>query len=420
MKKGKCIYCKKYKNLNREHAFPKSLLQKGTPGWTIKKHVCVACNSRLAQLDAVLIKKSPLAFVWDRIQDELGNKTQTPHSSIYHKKAGGINPLRQFLPDPHYENYIILHETTTVNSGTSVPVDSATALRPQIILTQYPEGQTPEAIIAKNCEKFNNTSSDQDIITDYDEQEEVYYIFGNTYIFPPKTSERFFHRIQEFKSKFMKDYPRTQYNLMVIFPEEDKDQRATETFCNSFKAGTKEIIEDEKIPNPKPVIQLIEVRADPKAMPDIARAIAKIAFHCFLYHYPKFSGHESIFDDIREFIYTGSPNRFVGDWKNPGTENLIYDSDEHLHGICFFLQDHDIGCRIDLFTGLRSPSVSYQVILAGEPDNSNPGPSRMEYISFYVHPKSQMKRRIFPVENLGLIRRPSRYEGVLWLPKYLL
>ncbi len=418
MKKGKCIYCKKYKNLNREHAFPKSLLQKGAPGWTIKKHVCVDCNSKLAQLDAVLIKKSPLAFVWDRIQDELGHKTQTPHSSIYHKKAGGINPLRQFFPDSHYENHIILHETTTVNSGTSVPVDSATALRPQIILTQYPEGQTSEAIIAKNCEKFNNTSSDQDIITDYDKQEEVYCIFGNTYIFPPKTSERFFYRIQEFKSKFMKDFPRTRYNLMIIFPEQDKDQRAIETFCNSFKAGTKEIIEDEKIPDPIPVIQLIEVRADPKAIPDIARAIAKIAFHCFLHHYPEFNGHESIFDDIREFIYVGSPNKFVGDWKNPGTENLVYDSSEHLHGICFFLQDNDIGCRMDLFTGLRTPSVSYQVILAGEPDNSHPSPSRVEYIPFYVHPKSQMKKRILPVENLGIIRPPSQYEGVLWLPKY--
>ncbi len=150
MIRGKCIYCKEEKDLNREHAFPKSLLQKGVRGWTIKKHVCVACNSRLAQLDAILIKKSPLAFVWDRIQDELGNKTQTPHSSVYHKKAGGINPLRQFVPDPHYENHIVLHETATMSSDTSVPVDSATALRPQIILTRYPEGQTPEEIIAEN------------------------------------------------------------------------------------------------------------------------------------------------------------------------------------------------------------------------------------------------------------------------------
>ena len=420
MKKRKCIYCKKYKNLNREHAFPKSLLQKATPGWTLKQHVCATCNSRLAQLDAVLIKKSPLAFVWDRIQDELGNTTQTPHSSIYHKKASGINPIRQFVPDPHYENHIVLHETATVRSGASIPVDSATALCPQIILTQYPEDQTPEEIIAKNWEKFNNTSSDQDIITDHDEQEEVYCIFGNTYIFPPRTSERFFGKAAEFKSKFMTNLPRTRYSLRVIFSKEDRLRRAVENFYNSFKAGTKEIIEDEEFPNPIPVIQLIEVRVDPKAMPDIARAIAKIAFHCFLYHYPKFSGHEPIFDDIREFIYIGSPNRFVGDWINTGTENLVYDSSEHLHGICFFIQDNDIGCRMDLFTGLRSSSVSYQVILAGEPDKSHPRPSRAVYIPFHVHPKSQMKKRILTVENLGIIQQPSPYEGVLWLPKYLL
>ena len=403
MIRGKCIYCKKEKNLNREHAFPKSLLQKGVHGWTIKKHVCVACNSKLAQLDAILIKKSTLAFVWDRIQDELGNKTQTPHSSVYHKKASGINPLRQFVPDPLYENHIVLHETATMSSDTSVPVDSATALRPQIILTRYPEGQTPEEIIAENCEKFNNTSSDQDLITDYDEHEDIYCVLGNTYIFPPKASEYFFHKVPEFKSKFMTNFPRTRYNLKVIFPEEDKQRRAAETFYDSFEGGPKKIIEDEEIPNPKPVMQLIEVRSDQKAMPFIARAIAKIAFHCFLYHYPAFSGHEPIFEDIKEFIYTGSFNRFVGDWKNPGTENIVYDSDEHFHGICFFIQDDDIGCRMDLFTGLRSPSISYQVILAGEPDNSNPRPSRAVYIPFYVHPKGQMKKQIVLVDRLSII-----------------
>ena len=124
-------------------------------------------------------------------------------------------------------------------------------------------------------------------------------------------------------------------------------------------------------------------------MPVIARAIAKIAFHCFLYHYPRVSGHESIFNNIREFIFTGSPNRFVGNWQNPGTENLVYDSSEHVHGMCFFLQDNDIGCQIDLFTGLQTPPVSYHVILAGAPDKSHLRPSRAEYIPFYVHSKAR-------------------------------
>ena len=160
-------------------------------------------------------------------------------------------------------------------------------------------------------------------------------------------------------------------------------------------------------------MQIIEVRPDQKAMPSIARAIAKIAFHCFLCHYPDFSGHEPIFDDIKEFIYTGSPNKFVADWKNPGTENMIYDSDEHFHRICFFIQDNDIGCRIDFFTGLQGPPMSYQITLAGEPDNSQPSPNRIEYIPFYIHPKSQIKRQIVLVDRLSTI---VSVKAEIWTP----
>ena len=420
MKKGKCIYCKKEKDLNEEHAFPKHLLQKGVCEWVIDKHLCVTCNSRLAKLDASLIKEPTIAFTSDRIQDELGNKTQTLHSSIYHKKAVGINPVRLFTVDPLYGNRILLHEIVTVRDDIDGPIDSRTALRPQMILMQYPEGQNSAEIITENCEKFNIVNLDENIILNYDGQEEIYCIFGNTYIFPPKTTERFFRKAAEFKSKFMRDVPRIQYDLTVIYPKKGGHRCAAETFCESLKAGTKEIIEDEKIPNPKSVTQLIEVRGDQKAIPVIARGIAKIAFHCFLYHYPKFSGHESIFDDIREFIYTGSSNRFVTQWQNTETENCIYDSTKHFHIIDYFVQKDDIGCRIDFFTGLQNPPISYQVILTGKPENLNPSPGRTECIPFYVHPKSQMKKRILTVENLGIMQQPSPYEGVLWLPKHLL
>ena len=413
MTKGKCIYCKQYKNLNKEHAFPKFLLQKGAPGWTIKQHVCVTCNSKLAKLDAILIKEPTIAFTSDRIQDELGNKTQTLHSSIYHKKAVGVNPVRLFAIDPLYDNHILLHEIATVSDDIDGPIDSRTTLRPQMILMQYPEGQNSAEIIAENCEKFNTVNLDENIIPNYDGQEEIYYIFGNTYIFSPKATERFFRKAAEFKSKFMRDLPRIQYDLTVIFPKKGWHRRAAETFCESLEAGTKEIIEDEEIPNPKSVTQLIEVRGDQKAIPVIARGIAKIAFHCFLYHYPKFSGHESIFDDIREFIYTESSNRFVTQWKNTETENCIYDSTKHFHIICYFVQKDDIGCRIDFFTGLRNPPVSYQIILAGQPDILNPNPSRIEYMPFCVHPQSQMKKRILLVDRFSTIWI-AKHE--IWIP----
>ena len=257
---------------------PSPLLQRGAPEWTIQQHVCVTCNSRLAKLDAILIKEPNVAFTLDRIQDELGNKTQTLHSSIYHKKAVGANPVRLFAIDPLYDNHILLHEIATVNDNIDGPIDSRIALRPQMILMQYPKGQNSADIIAENCEKFNTVNLDENIIPNYDRQEEIYCIFGNTYIFPPKATERFFRKAAEFRSKFIRDLPRIQYDLTVIFPKKGQRRRAAETFCESLEAGAKEIIEDEEIPNPKSVTQLIEVRGDRRAMPVIARGIAKIAF----------------------------------------------------------------------------------------------------------------------------------------------
>ena len=307
--------------------------------------MCEKCNSDLGKLDAILGKKSPLAFIWYRIQDELDNQTHTPHSSISYKRTFGINPVRQFVPDPLYENRIVLHDIVTENSSTSVLVDSA--LCPQIVLTHYSEGHSSMEVITANREKFNATNSDENTIINHDEEKEIYCIFGNTYIFPPDATLYFFHRVPEFKSKFMNNFPRTQYDLLVIFPKEGQIRRAAETFYNSLEISTREIIGEEKIPYPQPATRFIQVSTDSKAMPDIARAIAKIAFHCFLYHYPKFSGHESIFDDIRDFIYTGSSNKFVAQWQNTETENCIYDSTEHFHIICYFvgLTQLDLACK---------------------------------------------------------------------------
>ena len=144
-----------------------------------------------------------------------------------------------------------------------------------------------------------------------------------------------------------------------------------------------------------------------------------MAFHCFLYHYPEFSGHESMFSEIKSFIYNGEGDAsgFGTQGKNPETENLIYDSTEHRHFIRFFVQDEHIGCIVDFFTGLWVGPFSYGIVLAGDPDNVTPSCSGVKYIPFSVHPKSQLKRRIFSVPELGMIQKPRWNEGVLWLPR---
>ena len=417
MIKGKCIYCKKKKDLNREHAFPKSLLQESAPGWIINKHLCETCNSDLGKLDVVLSKRSHIAFVWDRLQRELGSRAESIHDSIYHKRTSGIDPIRLFLPNPVYDNHIALHEFKEEHDGTINSAYSVDVLKPQIILTQYAEGQTSEIIVAENLEKFKDAGIDQDII-DHDEQEGIYCILGNTYIFPPRTAWRFFGKVAEFKSKFLKDFPHTRYDLRVIYPKEGSSWNIVETFYSSLQGETKEIIEAEKLEEPAMFAGPLQAIPDQDAIPNFTRAIAKTAFHCFLYHYPEFTGHESIFDDIKEFIFTGTPNQFVAGYENSETENPVYDSTKHLHSVGFFVQDEDIGCRIDFFTGLLSSAFSYQIILAGDPDSSTPSCNRVGYIPFSVHSESPMKKRIFPVSDLGIIQEPRRDADVLWLPRF--
>ena len=149
MKTGKCIYCRQDTDLNREHAFPKSLLQKGTDGWVIHK-LCETCNSRLGELDNALSKRSHIAFLLDTIQMELGVEDEGGHASIYQKRASGVNPVRIPFPDPLYDNLIVLHERSNSDSNTLNFVYWFSALRPQMILTQYPEGQTSRDIITEN------------------------------------------------------------------------------------------------------------------------------------------------------------------------------------------------------------------------------------------------------------------------------
>ncbi|MDE0397841.1 MAG: tetratricopeptide repeat protein [Candidatus Poribacteria bacterium] len=355
--------------------------------------------------------------MWDRIQDGLGRQTKTRHSSIYHEKASGSNPVRLFLPNPVYDDHIILHDFKVESGNTSASVYSVRALQPQIILTLYSNGQTDREIIAENLEKFGAIDSDEDFITNYDEQKDIYCIFGNTYIFPPKASERFFHRVAEFKSMFMNDSPNTRYALYVLFPKEGRYQEAANDFYDSFKGDAKEVIEAKQFQNPDVFTRSIQAVSDPKSIPDFFRAVAKTAFHCFLYHYPKFSGHEPIFAEIRDFIYTGTPNKFVAQCRNTETADLVYDSTEHLHIFYFFLQGNDIGCRIDFFTGLLPNQFSYEVTLAGNPEKSHPTCDRVESVPFSVHPESQIKKRIHPVTDLGVVRKPRWRDGGLWLPR---
>ena len=91
-----------------------------------------------------------------------------------------------------------------------------------MILTQYRDGQTCREVVEENNRKYDSKRLRKDSWYTHDEKDDVFCLFGNTHIFPPKTAHRYLGKVDEFKSKFMTDYPHTRYDLRVISPEEGK------------------------------------------------------------------------------------------------------------------------------------------------------------------------------------------------------
>lgn len=422
MKIGRCIYCRQKTDLNREHAFPQSLCQSNTPEWIIENHLCEKCNSGFGDIDMVLSQRSNIGFLFDIIQKERGQEKKSVYASPYHKPASGVNPIRMLFPNPVYDDLIVLHEPDSMNHQANYL--GVIALQPQMILTQYHDGKTYRGVIEENNRKYDTKSLRNDNWYTHDEEDDVFCLFGNTHIFPPRAAQHYLGKKDEFKSKFMTDYPHARYNLQVISPEQGRGEQKFFDFFDKMQGETKTMIaEDRNLPIEvfrKP----ITVMMDKKAESLFFRAIAKLAFHCFLYHYPKFTGHEAMFNFVKDFIYQGSstPSRFVkGAVTNEEIANIVYVGTEHQHCLTYFMKNNNIGCQIDLFTGLTCPPLSFGIVLAGDPDKIPLSTGCVKHFPFFVYPRSPLKKRVEPVKGkivdpneVGIIR-PSKMSDLLWL-----
>ena len=352
MKIGKCIYCKAETSLNREHAFPNSLRQRNTPEWIIDNHLCEKCNSDLGELDVVLTQRSIIAFLFDLIQREREEENNSVHAPPYHKINRGVKPLRMLFPNPVYDDLIVLHEPDSMNHQANYL--GVIALQPQMILTQYRDGQTYREVVEENNRKYDTKKLRNDNWYTHDEEDDVFCLFGNTHIFPPKTAHRYLNTVDAFKSKFMTDYPHTRYDLRVISPEVGRGEQKFIDFFNALQGESKQMIaEDKNLPIEvfrKPITAIMDNNAELL----FCRAIAKLAFHCFLYHNPDYTGHETKFNPIKNFITRGSgkPSRFVkGAEENEEVTNNVHGYMGHQHFLRYFKKNNNIGCQIDLFTG---------------------------------------------------------------------
>ena len=400
MKIGKCIYCKSETSLNREHAFPQSLRQENMPGWIIDNHLCVKCNSGFRDIDKVLSQRSNIGFIFDIIQREWGYTNEGLHSSPYHKQTNGVKPLRMLFPNPVYDDLIVLHEPDSINH--QVNYLGVRALQPQMILTQYRDGQTCREVVEENNRKYDTKRLRKDNLYTHDEEDDVFCLFGNTHIFPPNAAQRYLGKVDEFKSKFMTDFPHTRYDLRVISPEEGKGMEKFCAFFNAIQAETKTMLPEDKNLPVEVFRKPITVIMDKKAKSLFFRAIAKLAFHCFLYHFPKYTGHETKFNPIKNFISRGSgtPSKFVkGAVTNEEIANCVYEDTEHQHFFGFFMKNNNIVCQITLFTGITSPPFSNVIVLAGDPNKIPLSTDCVKTFPFFVHPKSPLKNRRVSNEN---------------------
>ena len=415
MVEGKCIYCRKIKELNKEHAFPKTLLQKCTvldkcaPEWVIHK-LCVECNgSRLGKLDDILATTSPMGFIWRIIKNEWqADKKRYPQNpSYYNAKTSGLLPVRLFYPDYLYDNLIILHEEVGTSTPDFHPTLLGRARVPQIVLISCNEKQTAEEVLGRNFEKWISG----EISIKEEGHSGVYSICDNTYVFDPHATKYFISGIekeQEFVAKFMKNRENIRFELRALFPDNRNDAGQLQGFCSRLGANTIVEIEARRLEPNEATGNYVMAAADKKAIPYLKRAIAKIAFHCFLYWHREFNGDEPIFEGIRTFVsknrnhQTSTGEDYVAGLSVP--RNYFWSSNEHFHIFRFYVHGDNIICQIVFFTGLwlgwipnrgETPEpLACEIILAGDSEKARRGNPEERCIPFYVHGKSQLKRRI--------------------------
>ena len=353
-----------------------------------------------------------MAFVWKIIKGELhpDNGSSDRDSVFYNAGTYGIKPVNLFYPDSLYGNLIILHEEVGTKAPGFYPTLLGQARVPQMVLIHYSEGQTAEQVVRENCEKWTSGEISE---SEYDEYDDVYSIFGNTHVFGPKATEYFvagIEREQEFVSKFIRKDEHLRYALAALFPDNPKDAGKLNGFCKRLKARTEIQIEASQFEPKDPTANFVMATADKNAIPYIDRAIAKVAFHCFLYWHPEFSGHERIFEEIRAFVLkngnhqTSNGEDFVTGLYAP--KSYVWSSNEHFHIFRFYENGDHIICQIVFFTGLSLDSprseapepLASEIILAGNSEKARTGRAEERGVPFYVHGKSQLKRRIVPIK----------------------
>ena len=280
---------------------------------------------------------------------------------------------------------------------------------PQIILTQWGSGTTYEDIVAENRYDF-----DVSISLAHGEND-VYHIGPHVHVFGPIVATHYLNNPSEFACRYLT--ADIQKKVMGFLPSEDPvllDKAKTFGQYIGESKLTLDSIGSGWLPLNHEIVFV-----EPA---DYNRAIAKIAFHCYLHriemeegnYRERYIGNEDIFEGIRGFIHNGECDE--GLVKNlfqtaytPLAENVV-PLGEVAHVLRFLENEDNLACVIEFFGGTYV-SKTFTIILAGCYDVTEFDERHVVdrwLIRYKVPPKHPMVRSIIEISNEDIRREFGR------------
>ena len=396
-----CIYCKKEFKKNSEHArsaehiIPRGLMQPGSDGLTLKNRICAKCNQGvLSEQNQLFLMQSIPGFIHSEFEASAGRYK----SSIHHTTVYGIPPLRAFGVGGYGDIRMVELGESTLFEGEKLP--EAKPLPSQIILTIYDQSTSYEEVLNQNIQNVRNG---KDFPIPISTEIDIYRIglnsHSNIHIFGPIAAKQFYENIDEFIiQKFLplEEGGIFAINLTWIPPEKNSEFSIdAQSLFNKVRhfLGYDKQVEIGKVKHSE---EVSAYRVMIQGKTDCRRAIAQIVFHYFLKKTEKiYTGHEEIFNEIKEFIYSGNCSRnlvYPGGMINniPLPRDMVTDCE---HRFVIYRDNNDIIGIIQFFMGTKNP-LRFDVILTGYYKPKTLFLSSLETIPYNIDPNHQLRNKI--------------------------
>ncbi len=334
-----CIYCGDT-NFSREHGMLRCLGEfEGYEG--LLDRVCAGCNNGFKKIDEQLCRSGREAFFREYLGIE-GRKHHGKVNPFYRGSAGGKRIEVEAVSSEHGVPPIALELTDgTLRERRQITIIDGNGHRYQI---PFQDKMTPEQFRAQFDSLGIKSIQNADVYCDDDEKEWIRTLLATL-------------------------------GSDVTFQRDDR-QPSLARYDSA--------------------LMTFEVT------PLYIRAIAKIAFHCFLGFVPRFRGDEECFSEIRSFIQSeGSPS----DWgRFVACERKIYGGTRPAtwgHLVTAEIDYSRLTSRVQLFLGpLESEPYLFTVNLGRNPSRNDSGLKEIRFFEYF--PQAERRGRIVGALKHGL------------------